>query len=250
MNILVTSGNTIVPIDHVRCLTNVFSGRTGAQIAFQAHERRHRVTLLASNPDVVEELVGKAQPPADRWSVLPYKTFTDLHILMQGALQSGRFEVLIHSAAVSDYEAAGVFAPAAHTRFSPEDNRWDNTVGECPALEDRSAGKIKSDEPELWLRLVRTPKLVDLVRSKWKFGGLLVKFKLEVGVEKEALLSIAESSRRRSAADLMVANTLEGMSSWAMFGPLDGQYERVTRSELAPRLLDAVEALAKERGHG
>ena len=33
MNILVTAGNTITPIDRVRVITNVFTGRTGARIA-------------------------------------------------------------------------------------------------------------------------------------------------------------------------------------------------------------------------
>ena len=32
MNLLVTAGNTQAPIDRVRCVTNVFSGRTGAQV--------------------------------------------------------------------------------------------------------------------------------------------------------------------------------------------------------------------------
>ena len=32
MKILVTAGNTQVPIDRVRCITNIFSGRTGTRI--------------------------------------------------------------------------------------------------------------------------------------------------------------------------------------------------------------------------
>src|SRR6476646_6451465 len=44
MNLLVTAGNTLVPIDAVRCITNIFTGRTGASIARHAHERGHSVT--------------------------------------------------------------------------------------------------------------------------------------------------------------------------------------------------------------
>ena len=29
MNLLVTAGNTLVPVDRVRCITNIFTGRTG-----------------------------------------------------------------------------------------------------------------------------------------------------------------------------------------------------------------------------
>jgi phosphopantothenoylcysteine synthetase/decarboxylase len=158
-------------------------------------------------------------------------------------------DAVIHGAAVSDYLAAGVYAPAPHTHFRPEDGRWQGDGG-APALVDRAAGKVKSDEPELWLRLVRAPKLVDRVRADWGFGGLLVKFKLEVGLDDRQLLEVAERSRRHSAADLMVANTLEGADSYAFLGPLGGGYERVRRPDLAARLLDAVEHLHRGRGHG
>ena len=50
MNVLVTAGNTQAPIDRVRCVTNIFSGRTGAAIANAAWGRGHAVTLATSNP--------------------------------------------------------------------------------------------------------------------------------------------------------------------------------------------------------
>ena len=108
---------------------------------------------------------------------------------------------------------------------------------------DKSAAKVKSDEPELWLRLLRTPKLVDRIRRDWRFHGILVKFKLEVGVDEHQLLEIAEKSRRRSSADLMVANTLETMAQWAYIGPLDGHYQRMKRHDLPARLIETIEQL-------
>jgi phosphopantothenoylcysteine synthetase/decarboxylase len=165
-------------------------------------------------------------------------------------VQGGGLDAVIHSAAVSDYLASGVYAPAGHTRFRPEDGRWESDELPGPALLDRAAGKVKSDEPELWLRLVRAPKLIDRVRRDWGFGGVLVKFKLEVGVGDEQLLDVAERSRRHSEADLMVANTLEGSGHYAFVGPLGGAYQRVGRRELAERLLDAVERLHAGRAHG
>src|SRR5260370_4679187 len=56
MNLLVTAGNTKVLIDRVRCITNIFTGRTGAAIALHAHERGHDVTLLTSRPEAVAEM--------------------------------------------------------------------------------------------------------------------------------------------------------------------------------------------------
>src|SRR5437588_13123466 len=81
VNVLVTAGNTQVPIDRVRCLTNLFTGRTGAQIALRAHEWGHTVILLTSHPDVVAKLHG-GPVLSDRWLVRPYHTFADLRRLM------------------------------------------------------------------------------------------------------------------------------------------------------------------------
>jgi phosphopantothenoylcysteine synthetase/decarboxylase len=244
MNILVTAGNTLVPIDSVRCITNVFSGRTGATIALCAQERGHRVRLLTSHPEVV----GGA--PAERWAVNPYRTFDDLDGLMQTHICDGKLDVVVHSAAVSDYLSAGAYTPAAGTTFDPATGTWAGPESEKPTLIDRVAGhagqglKLKSDEPEMWIRLTRAPKLVDRIRTDWRFHGILVKFKLEVGVSEEKLLEIAERSRRHSRADLMVANTLETAGDSAWIGPLAGAYQRVDRADLARRLLEEVERLA------
>jgi phosphopantothenate---cysteine ligase (CTP) len=244
MNILVTAGNTVVPIDRVRCITNIFTGRTGASIARCAWERGHNVILLTSHPEVVEA------PPAERWMMLPYRTFEDLQNHMKEWVIERNLDAVIHCAAVSDYLADGIYAPAEHTHFRPESGRWESDEARGPALVDRAAGKVKSDEPELWLRLVRAPKLIDCIRRDWGFRGLLVKFKLEVGVSDEQLLAIAERSRTHSQADLMVANTLEGASAYAFLGPLDGAYRRIARRELAERLLMALEQHPRKSSDG
>jgi phosphopantothenoylcysteine synthetase/decarboxylase len=241
MKLLVTAGNTLTPIDRVRGITNLFTGRTGAQIASHAHDLGHVVTLLTSHPEALPSPM-----PADR--VFTYRTFDDLRRLMEKTVRGGEPDAVIHSAAVSDYQTAGIYAPAPGTRFTSA-GVWQGD-NDAPSLLDRAAGKVKSDEPELWLRLVRTPKLVDLIRTDWGFRGILVKFKLEVGVEGEKLLEIAERSRIQSSADLMVANTLEGYTTWSYLGPLQGNYQRVSRHELAERLLQAVEELHGNPTHG
>lgn len=250
MRVLVTAGNTQVPIDRVRCITNIFSGRTGTQIAVHATERGHAVTLLTSQALVVSESDGGRAVALRKAQVQSYRTFQDLKTLMEAAVRGGGPDAIIHCAAVSDYEAAGIFAPAPGTAFHPETGRWSSDKPSGPELVNRAAGKVKSDEPELWLRLTRTIKLVDLIRRHWEFAGVLVKFKLEVDIGDARLLEIAERSRRHSAADLMVANTLDGMRDWAFIGPLNGHYERLPRADLPGRLLGAVEKLHEERGHG
>jgi phosphopantothenoylcysteine synthetase/decarboxylase len=222
MHVLVTAGNTQAPIDRVRCITNVFTGKTGAGIALRARQRGHTVTLMTSHPETVP--VSRRT----RLKVHPYRTFDDLRTLMAAHVPSGPFDGIIHCAAVSDYLPAGLFAPDRTTPIA-------------------DTGKFKSDAPELWLRLTRAPKLIDSVRRDWGFRGVLVKFKLEVGISDAALLEVAESSRRQSEADLMVANTLEGSADWAFLGPMAGGYQKIARPDLADRLLDSITALHEGR---
>src|SRR5262249_6231063 len=217
MRILVTAGNTQVPIDRVRCFTNIFTGRTGARITLHARQRGHEVTLLTSHPETIWDL-GRIPPHPSRWLLQEYRTFDDLQNLLAHDITHGGYDSLIHCAAVSDYLPVGVFSPAPNTQFDAK-GRWKRHSAKPPRLEKRRGPKVKSDEPELWVRMLRAPKLIDRIRSDWAFRGVLVKFKLEVDVSDEWLLDIAERSRRQSDADLMVANTLEGVDSWAFLGP-------------------------------
>ena len=215
MNVLVTAGNTQAPVDRVRCITNIFSGRTGGRVAAAAAARGHTVVLLTSHPEAV---------PADGLTVRTYRTFDELAGLMAETVGGGGFDAVVHAAAVGDYHVAGTFAKRGEE------------------LVDVSAGKVKSDHPELWLRLVRAPKLVDKVRGEWAFRGVLVKFKLEVGLSDAELVAVAERSRAQSGADLMCANTLDGMAEWAFVGA-GGDYAKVARDRLPDHLIDAVERL-------
>jgi phosphopantothenate-cysteine ligase/phosphopantothenoylcysteine decarboxylase/phosphopantothenate--cysteine ligase len=223
MKVLVTTGNTQTPIDRVRCITNIFSGRTGTQIALEAHRRGHAVTLVTSHPEVAREMAPELVRD-ERWTVRRYRTFDDLETEMATLLTKDRFDALIHAAAVSDYELAGLFV-TQDGRMTPLD----------------TAGKVKSSHPELWLQMKPTPKLADRVRSPWGFQGVFVKFKLEVRVSDAELRTIAETSRRQSDADLIVANTLDGMGTVAFIGDRAGMWEKVPRRVLAARLLDRVE---------
>jgi len=235
MNLLVTAGNTQTPIDRVRCITNIFTGRTGAQVALEAHRRGHAVTLLTSHPEVVRDLAPAFRPDA-RWAVRPYRTFHDLHDAMAELVPGDGFAGLVHAAAVSDYHLAGTYAPVTGAHFDPMTSAWTNGK-----LMDVSAGKVKSHHPELWLRLTPTPKLADLVRTAWGFRGTFVKFKLEVGATDEQLREVALRSRGQSDADLIVANTLEGKDAAAWIGDRQDGWERVERAKLAGRLLELVD---------
>src|SRR5262245_9071886 len=117
MQLLVTAGNTLTPIDFVRGITNIFTGRTGARIALHAHQRGHGVTLFTSRPEALAEMQN-VPGIGDRWAVVTYETFKDLQRLMAETIPSGDLDAVIHCAAVSDYESTGIYAPAPGTRFS------------------------------------------------------------------------------------------------------------------------------------
>lgn len=241
MKILVTAGNTQTPLDRVRCITNIFSGRTGAGIAARAYDRGHSVALLTSHPEALNEIASTRERTASTWRVRRYRTFDDLDSAMAEEIGLG-VDAVIHAAAVSDYRAAGIFAPAPGSAFDPEKLTWSASGEGPPRVRDAAAGKVKSSHPELWLRLLPTPKLVDKIRSEWGFRGVLVKFKLEVGLSESELRNVAEAARLQSRADLLVANTLEGMAEWAFVGNATG-YRKVSRVELADALVDEIERL-------
>ena len=49
----VTAGSTMVPIDKVRAITNIFNGRTGTNIALYFARQGWNVTLVTSNPSLL-----------------------------------------------------------------------------------------------------------------------------------------------------------------------------------------------------
>ena len=245
MNFLITAGNTQTPIDRVRCITNIFTGKTGTMIALEALRRGHCVSFLTSHPEVVHNLVPDFAPETETWEMHPYRTFEDLQSLMEQQIPNGHFDVIIHCAAVSDYHLEGVYIPSPGTAFNSQTQTW-NSLTHQPTLIDVNAGKVKSHHSDLWLRMTPTPKLVDAIRQPWGFTGTLVKFKLEVNLSDSQLVEVAKQSRLQSDADLIVANTLEGMNRIAFLVDREEQVEEVVRFSLPRRLLERVENMKRE----
>jgi phosphopantothenoylcysteine synthetase/decarboxylase len=173
--ILVTAGPTQVPIDAVRFISNVSSGRTGVEIARVAAAAGAEVTLLLGPGRVAADLHAP-------YRTIEFVTFDHLHAALRHHVGSGAYDALVHAAAVSDYR---------------------------PVMEER--GKIPSENEVLVLRLQRTPKLVDEIRALDR-SIILVKFKLEVARSEAELLEIARQSRAASDADFILANDLAQMT--------------------------------------
>lgn len=239
MNILVTSGSTITPIDRVRGITNIFNGRTGFSIANEAVCRGHSVTLLG-NPIAKEWLNNTDLSDKAQFNLITYRTFDQLEDLMRKELGKLGWDACIHSAAVSDYKLSQEF------ESSEDVYNFVKTIGHKEnATKDEPVGKISSRLDELWLRLVPTKKLVDSIRE-WGLGdGTLVKFKLEVNVSDDELYLRARKSREESKADFIVANRLEDFNKWdepsmQIIDKLNNS-ARLSRNELPFVLLDRIE---------
>jgi phosphopantothenoylcysteine synthetase/decarboxylase len=231
MRFLVTAGGTWEKIDSVRQWGNVFTGNTGLGIA-KALATVGEVDLLSSNEAHLQELRGDVKWRAIHGSC--FRTHGELKGGLEALMARQSYDAVFMTAAVADYKPVGVYRVIWRRELSPSRQRW--------MVEDAQAQKVKSRHDEIAVLAERTEKLVDLFRSVWNFKGILVKFKLEVGITPEELLPVAEQSRRASAADYIVANTLEMVS-----GPEAGAYvlgdtghEWVRRQDLPARMVGIV----------
>lgn len=245
---LVTAGNTREMIDSVRDWGNIFTGNTGLTIA-RALSRFADVELLTSNARHVEAITAEGVPCL---RAAAFRSQDDLRLLLQDRVsrssagnehrdKSGVDAVLM-SAAIADYRPVRTYAIRSREKLPDGTERW--------IVSDVQAAKIKSSWDRIAVEGERTEKLVDLFRNKWGFTGMLVKFKLEVGVSREKLVQIASASRVQSDADLIVANTLDMVDGVAAtpgtgFGAgaflIDAGGEQwVGRAELAQQLAERV----------
>jgi phosphopantothenate-cysteine ligase len=202
MNIVVTGGGTIAPIDDVRLLSNVSSGRFAAAISeafldraanvWHIHAASARLPLVRhacfalDTPDAATEfdrlakLREKWRSQRDRLQLLPLKigNVAEYAATLKQVLQSAPIDIVLLPMAVADYEP------------------------------DRRPGKLSSDADSLVLHCLRTPKVIRMVRV-WSPSVYLVGFKLLVNVTPEELIRRAEVACRDNQADLTVANDLQ-----------------------------------------
>lgn len=219
--ILIITGATSIPLDGVRKITNLATGKTGLSIAREAQSRGHEVTLLTSSP---------SEPPTTpQWNETHFESFDELKNLLQKQVMKQKPDAIVMAAAISDYGN-----PSIHDSFGGE------------VTPQAGVAKFPSDKEEVWIRLHKLPKLIDQIRTHWGFGGILVKFKLEAGISEERLLSVAETSRLHSKADLIVANRLEDFKNWTWVGPTASGFSRISRQQLPAFLLDTMQQLLEK----
>ncbi|MEI8348806.1 MAG: phosphopantothenoylcysteine decarboxylase [Candidatus Omnitrophota bacterium] len=204
MNILITAGPTWVKIDEVRILTSIFTGKTGMYIARAFHQKGHRVTLL-----------GNLRREMDRGvRVIPFTYFEDFKKKICRELMQGRYDVIIHSAAVSDY-----------------------------ILRKPFSGKIPSGKIGLEVSLKPAEKIIRLIRRLTK-KAIIIQFKLEI--KRKGLLDKAYKSLVENKSDFVVANALEDLRRGYQAFILD-KNRKMIRVSSKKMLTKALVSLISER---
>ena len=177
MKLLVTAGATREPIDAVRFLSNVSTGRTGAELAAALAARGHEVLLLRGTGAV-------AAPPGVDSQV--FSSAGDLLDQLQGRLAGGDFAGVIMTAAVADYRP-----------------------------ETANPGKLDSAVPTRTLTLVRNPKILPQLRGLSPRPLRVIGFKLTVGADAAARLAAVRRQFDESRVDAVVHNDLEEIKTAA-----------------------------------
>jgi phosphopantothenoylcysteine synthetase/decarboxylase len=228
MRFLVTAGSSREMIDSVRCWGNIFTGNTGLAIA-QALASIGAVDLLSSNP-------SHQANASSNLHVINFTTHTELRDRLETKMRGTKYDAIFMTAAVADYKPAGAYAIVSREKRPDGREQW--------IVQDVQSQKIKSSHGTIAIVGETTEKLVDLFRTQWNHRGLLVKFKLEVGISHEELIRIGQASRLRSGAEYLVANTLEMVA-----GPNAGAYllsdggsQWIPRSQLPARMAEIAQS--------
>jgi len=187
--ILITAGPTWVSIDSVRVISNIATGETGILLAEKLQKLGAKVTLLLGpvdtcclNKKINPALSYLSHRPSRRKGgikLLRFRFFDELKDKIIQELKYKRYDIVIHSAAVSDYKPSKVYS-----------------------------GKIKSGIKNLRLGLVPTEKIINLIKEIDE-SIILVGFKFELQARKGMLIKSSKELIRHANLDLGVANTID-----------------------------------------
>ena len=166
--VLMTAGPTIEYIDPIRVITNQSSGRTGILLASELVSAGAKVCMIYGP--------GTEEPPKGV-KIINVKTSKEMHDTVREQLQK-KFDIVIMAAAISDYTP---------TRYDKK--------------------KLKSSSDFITLQFKKTPKIIDMVRGMQK-DTLLVGFKAETDISRDALVREARKKLASTNADIIIANDI------------------------------------------
>ncbi len=215
MNVVVTSGATREPIDGVRFISNLSSGRTGAAICETLAARGFRVIQLHGIDSALAPGVAGREPFSDHAS---------LDASLRRRLADGGCDAVIHAAAVGDFSVT-----------APE-----------PGV------KLESGRERV-LRLRPNPKIIDRIRGYAAGRPLtLVGFKLTHDPDAGRQTRAARELLARCGADYVVQNDVSTVGDDAAHRFVIHARDRQDRQQCTGRqaLADALAALLESRNRG
>lgn len=162
MRFLITAGPTREPIDPVRYLSNRSSGKMGYALAKAARNAGHEVTLISGPVSI---------PAPESTDLVRVETAVEMFDAVK--IRINEADVAIFCAAVADYR-----------------------------IKEISAEKIKKNDEEVTLTLMRNPDILGSARSEFGFTGRLVGF----AAETENVEANARGKLERKGCDFVVAN--------------------------------------------
>ena len=166
--VLITAGPTVEKIDSVRVITNQSSGKTGTLLASELISAGAKVTLIYGP--------GTSEPPKGA-KIIRVNSVDEMNKAVKESLKK-KFDIAIMAAAASDY-----------------------------VVKNATSNKIKSDKKEINVKLVKAPKIIDVIKNKQK-EIFLVGFKAETDISKNELVNRAKKKLKDSKADMIVANDI------------------------------------------
>ncbi len=219
-NILITSGSTRGYLDAIRYITNASTGKLGCEIAIEAMKHGATVTFIHGADSLFPVIQDQDDIQPSQLKLIEIETNDDLVKVIREKLRNRKFDAVVHAMAVADYVPA---------RARPN--------------------KMPSNKDEWTLKLVKTAKVIAIIRDIWP-EALLVGFKLEVNRTKKDLIKIAGKLLKTSGSDMVVANDQKSISrnshtAYMVTG--DGKVSKPLKgkTEIAKNIISYLENILK-----
>ena len=215
VKILITAGPTEEPLDPVRFITNLSSGKMGYALAAAAHRRGARVTLISGPTNL-------SLPPAEE--IIKVRTAKEMYKAVMNSYKKA--DIIIKAAAVADYRP------------------------KVPAVE-----KIKKNQKTLYLELERNPDIIAEIgknRGKRVLVGFAMETQDFLANAREKLkkknmdLIVANNLREEGAGFRTDTNVItiincEGKAE---------SFDIMTKVEAAEKILDRVKKITGKKISG
>ena len=211
MKVMITAGGTSEPIDGVRKITNMSTGRLGALIAATILNEIPKAEIFFLGTDsainILNSFFHSLEDDCPNLTIVKITDTKSLEEEMYRLLKRTRINSVIHSMAVSDYRVEKVVD--IEKIISDAENMTKEEIISMlknpPSLD--TSTKMSSSAEKVDIRLTKNPKLIDMVKEVSP-DSQLIGFKLLNHVSEEELIKVARESLLRTRADYIVANDL------------------------------------------